>query len=114
VVVFGPDQRHFAFRQDLGLLVGRDALIIGPEGQVSRVLPDLADYFDRLEALAPLSLAGWQAGGRATPPPGPAVTPAAAGGIRSGGRTPADPGYAARVSRHPAPCTRFPPRVRSR
>jgi hypothetical protein len=56
VVVFGPDQRHFAFRQDLGLLVGRDALIIGPEGQVSRVLPDLADYFDRLEELAPLSL----------------------------------------------------------
>lgn len=56
VVVFGPDQRHFAFRQDLGLLLGRDALIIGPEGQVSRVLPDLTDYFDRLEELPPLTL----------------------------------------------------------
>lgn len=56
VVVFGPDQRHFAFRQDLGLLVGRDALILGPEAQVTRVLPALADYFDRLEELPPLTL----------------------------------------------------------
>lgn len=56
VVVFGPDQRHFAFRQDLGLLVGRDALIMGPEAQVTRVLPALADYFDHLEELPPLAL----------------------------------------------------------
>ncbi|HPB74436.1 MAG TPA: glycosyltransferase family 39 protein [Chromatiaceae bacterium] len=51
VVVFGPDQRHFAFRQDLGNFVGQDALLMGPSEQVARVLPALADYFESLEEL---------------------------------------------------------------
>ena len=51
VVVFGPDQRHFAFRQDLGRFVGQDALLIGPSEQVARVLPALANYFESLEEL---------------------------------------------------------------
>lgn len=51
VVVFGPDQRHFAFRQDLGRFVGQDALLIGPSEQVARVLPALGDYFESLEEL---------------------------------------------------------------
>lgn len=51
VVVFGQDQRHFAFRHDQEQFVGHDALIMGREEDVEDDLPSLRTYFETVEEL---------------------------------------------------------------
>ena len=51
VVVFGQDQRHFAFRPDQELFVGHDALIMGREDDIEEDLPSLRTYFEHVEEL---------------------------------------------------------------
>ncbi|MBP9604387.1 MAG: glycosyltransferase family 39 protein [Chromatiaceae bacterium] len=51
VVVFGQDQRHFAFRYDPAIFVGRDALIMGRSDDIEEDLPALRTYFESIEEL---------------------------------------------------------------
>ena len=56
VVVFGQDQRHFAFRHDPALFVGRDALIMGRADDVEEDLPALRTHFKHIEELPPFTI----------------------------------------------------------
>jgi hypothetical protein len=55
VVVFGQDQRHFAFRYDPAIFVGRDALIMGRADDIEEDLPALRTYFESIEELPPFA-----------------------------------------------------------
>jgi len=52
--VFG-DAKQFAFRVAPGVLVGRDALIMGRRDRMDGVAEGLAPYFESIEALAPFA-----------------------------------------------------------
>jgi hypothetical protein len=55
VMVFGDDQRHFAFRYDPTLFLGRNALIIGRADQIEEDAEALGAYFERIEELPPFA-----------------------------------------------------------
>jgi hypothetical protein len=56
VVVFGSNPKQFGFRYDPQLLLGRDAVVLGPVDSMGGIAEGLRPYFDSLEERAPVTL----------------------------------------------------------
>lgn len=56
VVVFGSNPKQFGFRYDPELLLGRDAVVLGPVDSMGGIAAGLRPYFDSLEERAPVTL----------------------------------------------------------